>query len=54
MAIHGRSETTLKPGGVCIGTAEVYRFAEEVPVVENSSVIGDQYETGRRAGDVRS
>ena len=53
MVIHGRSDTTLKPGGVRIGTAEVYRFAEEVPVVEDSLVIGDQYKTGRRAGDVR-
>jgi acetoacetyl-CoA synthetase len=53
MVIHGRSDTTLKPGGVRIGTAEVYRFAEEVPVVEDSLVIGEQYKTGRRAGDVR-
>ena len=48
LVIHGRSDTTLKPGGVRIGTAEVYRFAEEVPVV-----IGDQIKTGKRAGDVR-
>ena len=30
LVIHGRSDTTLKPGGVRIGTAEVYRFAEMV------------------------
>uniref|UniRef100_A0A7S1UQ32 AMP-dependent synthetase/ligase domain-containing protein n=1 Tax=Grammatophora oceanica TaxID=210454 RepID=A0A7S1UQ32_9STRA len=53
LVIHGRSDTTLKPGGVRIGTAEVYRFAEEVPVVEDSLVIGDQYKSGKRAGDVR-
>jgi acetoacetyl-CoA synthetase len=53
MVIHGRSDTTLKPGGVRIGTAEVYRFAEEVPIVEDSLVIGDQYKTGKRKGDVR-
>ena len=32
IVIHGRSDTTLKPGGVRIGTAEVYRFAETVEV----------------------
>ena len=51
--IHGRSDTTLKPGGVRIGTAEVYRFAEEHPAVADSLVIGDQLKTGKRAGDVR-
>jgi len=51
--IHGRSDTTLKPGGVRIGTAEVYRFAECVGVVEDSLVIGDQIKVGKRAGDVR-
>ena len=40
--IHGRSDTTLKPGGVRIGTAEVYRFAETVEEVQDSLVIGDQ------------
>jgi len=53
MIIHGRSDTTLKPGGVRIGTAEVYRFAEEVDVVQDSLVIGDQMKSGKRAGDVR-
>lgn len=53
VVIHGRSDTTLKPGGVRIGTAEVYRFAEAVDVVEDSLVIGDQIKTGKRAGDVR-
>jgi acetoacetyl-CoA synthetase len=50
--IHGRSDTTLKPGGIRIGTAEVYRFAEEVDIVDDSVVIGDQVKEGRRAGDV--
>ena len=50
--IHGRSDTTLKPGGIRIGTAEVYRFAEEVDIVDDSLVIGDQVKEGRRAGDV--
>ena len=50
--IHGRSDTTLKPGGIRIGTAEVYRFAEEVEMVDDSLVIGDQIKEGRKAGDV--
>jgi len=53
VVIHGRSDTTLKPGGVRIGTAEVYRFAEEVGAVEDSLVIGDQITSGKRKGDVR-
>jgi acetoacetyl-CoA synthetase len=53
LIIHGRSDTTLKPGGIRIGTAEVYRFAEEVDVVQDSLVIGDQIKSGKRAGDVR-
>eukprot|EP00629_Pelagomonadales_sp_RCC1024_P008331 CAMPEP_0119280572 /NCGR_PEP_ID=MMETSP1329-20130426/22950_1 /TAXON_ID=114041 /ORGANISM="Genus nov. species nov., Strain RCC1024" /LENGTH=697 /DNA_ID=CAMNT_0007281167 /DNA_START=116 /DNA_END=2206 /DNA_ORIENTATION=- len=53
VVIHGRSDTTLKPGGVRIGTAEVYRFAEEHPAVADSLVIGDRLTTGKRAGDVR-
>jgi len=53
LVIHGRSDTTLKPGGVRIGTAEVYRFAETVEVVLDSLVIGDQIKVGKRKGDVR-
>ena len=53
VVIHGRSDTTLKPGGVRIGTAEVYRFAEAVDSVDDSLVIGEQIKKGRRAGDVR-
>ena len=53
IVVYGRSDTTLKPGGVRIGTAEVYRFAETVEAVQDSLVIGDQIKTGKRAGDVR-
>jgi len=52
IVIHGRSDTTLNPGGVRIGTAEVYRFAEAVDIVEDSLVIGEQIKTGKRS-DVR-
>jgi acyl-coenzyme A synthetase/AMP-(fatty) acid ligase len=33
MVIHGRSDATLHPGGVRIGTAEIYRVVESVPEV---------------------
>jgi len=52
IVIHGRSDTTLNPGGVRIGTAEVYRFAESVAEVEDSLVVGEQIKTGQRS-DVR-
>lgn len=38
--IHGRSDTTLNPGGVRIGTAEIYRRVEQIPEVVESLVFG--------------
>ncbi len=46
--IHGRSDAVLNPGGVRIGTAEIYRQVEQVDEVLESIVIGQQWE-----GDVR-
>ncbi|NVK31522.1 MAG: acetoacetate--CoA ligase [Gammaproteobacteria bacterium] len=46
--IHGRSDATLNPGGVRIGTAEIYRQVERLDEVLESIVIGQQWE-----GDVR-
>ena len=40
IVIHGRSDTTLNPGGVRIGTAEIYRQTEGVPGVVESLVFG--------------
>jgi len=40
--IHGRSDTTLNPGGVRIGTAEIYRQVETVDEVLESVVIGQE------------
>ncbi len=40
--IYGRSDTTLNPGGVRIGTAEIYRPVEQLPEVLDSIVIGKQ------------
>lgn len=46
--IHGRSDATLNPGGVRIGTAEIYRQVEQVPEVVESIAVGQDWE-----GDVR-
>ena len=40
LIIHGRSDTTLNPGGIRIGTAEIYRPVEQVDEVVESLVIG--------------
>jgi len=40
MVIYGRSDATLNPGGVRIGTAEIYRQVEKVYEVEESVAIG--------------
>ena len=39
LAIHGRSDATLNPGGVRIGTAEIYRQVEQLPEVIESLAI---------------
>lgn len=41
--IYGRSDATLNPGGVRIGTAEIYRYAESLDEVLESVVIGQQW-----------
>ncbi|MCF6303495.1 MAG: acetoacetate--CoA ligase [Devosiaceae bacterium] len=41
--IHGRSDTTLNPGGVRIGTAEIYRQVEKIPeILEAAAVAKDK------------
>ncbi len=40
VVIYGRSDSTLNPGGVRIGTAEIYRQVEQVPEVADSLVVG--------------
>jgi acetoacetyl-CoA synthetase len=40
MIITGRSDATLNPGGVRIGTAEIYRQVEQLPEILESLVIG--------------
>ncbi|MFH1151377.1 MAG: acetoacetate--CoA ligase [Actinomycetota bacterium] len=43
VAIYGRSDTTLNPGGVRIGTAEIYRPVENMPEIEDSLVVGQHF-----------
>jgi acetoacetyl-CoA synthetase len=42
LMILGRSDATLNPGGVRIGTAEIYRLVEQIPEVIESMVIGQE------------
>jgi acetoacetyl-CoA synthetase len=48
MIIHGRSDATLNPGGVRIGTAEIYRQVEQLSEIQESICVGQDV-----AGDVR-
>jgi acetoacetyl-CoA synthetase len=42
--IYGRSDATLNPGGVRIGTAEIYRQVESIPEIVDSLVVGQDRE----------
>ena len=46
--IHGRSDSVLNPGGVRIGTAEIYRQVEKVDVILESIAIGQQWKDDSR------
>ena len=46
--IHGRSDTTLNPGGIRIGTAEIYRQVEVVDEVSEALVIGQKWQDDER------
>ncbi|WP_295006887.1 acetoacetate--CoA ligase [uncultured Dechloromonas sp.] len=52
MIIYGRSDATLNPGGVRIGTAEIYRQVEQLPEILESLVIGQAWPPGKE-DDVR-
>ena len=41
--IFGRSDTTLNPGGVRIGTAEIYRVLDKINYIKDSVVVGYNY-----------
>jgi len=46
--VYGRSDATLNPGGVRIGTAEIYRQVEQLPDVVESLVIGQRWDGDER------
>ena len=46
--IYGRSDATLNPGGVRIGTAEIYRQVESMSEIADSLVIGQDWENDVR------
>lgn len=48
MIIHGRSDATLNPGGVRIGTAEIYNQVEQMPEVLEALAIGQEWENDVR------
>ena len=48
LIVHGRSDATLNPGGVRIGTAEIYRQVEKIEAVAESICVGQDWQ-----GDVR-
>jgi acetoacetyl-CoA synthetase len=52
MIIYGRSDATLNPGGVRIGTAEIYRQVEQMPEILESVAVGQEID-GSTTGDVR-
>jgi len=48
VTIYGRSDATLNPGGVRIGTAEIYRQVEQLDEIEDSLVIGQPWKNDVR------
>ncbi len=48
VVIYGRSDATLNPGGVRIGTAEIYRLVEMFDEVDDSVAVGQSWENDIR------
>jgi acetoacetyl-CoA synthetase len=48
IVVYGRSDAVLNPGGVRIGTSEIYRIVEQFPEVAESIVVGQEWD-----GDTR-
>jgi acetoacetyl-CoA synthetase len=48
IVIHGRSDATLNPGGVRIGTAEIYRQVELLAEVQEAIVVGQDWDNDVR------
>ena len=48
MVMYGRSDTTLNPGGVRIGTSEIYRQIEQMEEIEDSVAVGQNWKNDVR------
>ena len=48
LIMYGRSDATLNPGGVRIGTAEIYRIIEQIEEIEDSVVVGQEWQNDIR------
>ncbi|MDD2632616.1 MAG: acetoacetate--CoA ligase [Bacteroidales bacterium] len=48
ITMYGRSDATLNPGGVRIGTAEIYAVVENMPEVADSVIVGQQHQGDER------
>ena len=48
VVIYGRSDATLNPGGVRIGTADIYRLMAGFPEIEDSVVVGQEWKNDVR------
>lgn len=48
LIFQGRSDATLNPGGIRIGTAEIYRQVERLPEIEEALVVGQNWENDTR------
>ncbi|HEX6997237.1 MAG TPA: acetoacetate--CoA ligase [Gammaproteobacteria bacterium] len=48
LIMHGRSDAVLNPGGVRIGTAEIYRVVEQLPEIAESVAVGQRFDGDER------
>ena len=48
IVIYGRSDSTLNPGGIRIGTAEIYRSVEKIDEIVESIVVGQSWNNDTR------
>ncbi len=48
LIMYGRSDATLNPGGVRIGTAEIYRIMEQMEEIDDSVVVGQEWQNDTR------
>lgn len=48
VCFYGRSDATLNPGGVRLGTADLYRVVESLPEIADSVVVGQQWDGDER------